>query len=76
MNTTLDLMKKRIEHNQRKQTPNIISISNQRIQNYIEARGIEPIREVGRTSYYVRSAQLLALLDRYELENYIIPNRQ
>ena len=75
MNTTLDLMRKRIEHNERKQGKDIIAISNQRIQNYIEARGIEPLREAGRTSYYLRSRKLISLLESYEIENYIIPNR-
>ena len=75
MNTTLDLMKKRIEHNERKNSNNIIAINNHRIQNYIEARGIEPIKEAGRTSYYLRSRKLISLLESYEIENYIIPNR-
>lgn len=76
MNTTLDLMRKRIQHNERKQGNNVIAISNQRIQNYIEERGIEPIRELGRTSYYLRSRKLLSLLENYEIETYVIPNRQ
>lgn len=75
MNTTLDLMKKRIQHNERKQGNNFIAISNPRIQNYIEERGIEPIREVGRTSYYLRSSKLISLLESYEIETFIIKNR-
>lgn len=75
MNTSLNLMRSRIEHSRRNQYKGFITITNSRLQNYVEERGIQPVREEGNKSVYVRSRKLIDLLECFEIENYILPNR-
>lgn len=91
MNTQLDLMRKRIAHNQKKQEQDYqkeykarrnsssasgcIRVTNRRLQNFIEERGIMPEYEDDLASYYKRCAKLSSLLEDYEIETNIFPNR-
>lgn len=50
-------------------------IRNKRIINYLAKYGVYPIEEYEDVSYYAASRRFFLLLDRYQIENYLIPNK-
>lgn len=53
----------------------MIEITNIHIQNYLGERGLFPEYEYGNNAYYKRCPKLFSLLESYEIQFYIIPNR-
>lgn len=50
-------------------------ISSRRIRNYLGRFGVQPLVEYEEGAYYSPTPKLFSLLDRYQIENYIIPNK-
>lgn len=48
---------------------------NIRLQNYLEEKGIYPLREQGITAYYKKNKQLYSTLDSYYIEKILIRNK-
>lgn len=53
----------------------MIEITNIHIQNYLGERGLFPEYEYGNNAYYMRSSKLFSLLESYQIEFFILPNR-
>ena len=54
----------------------MIRVSNIRLQNYIEERGIQPVREEYGVAFYRTSPKLLQLLEAFDIEYICFKNRK
>lgn len=81
----LQLMNKRMNHARtmramsavpaNSSTSGLVRITNRRLQNYIEEKGILPVVEDDKVSYYRRTPQLFSLLESFDIEFAVMPNK-
>lgn len=65
-NTSLNLMRARINHNNKQQ--GLIAVTSSRKSNYLQEHGVFPVKKLDDTEWYCRTPKLLQLLEDYELQ--------
>lgn len=50
-------------------------VYNQRIIKYLAIHGVYPIEEYDYSAVYAASRKFFSLLERYEIERYLMPNK-